>query len=1661
MLPPHVIIQPPIEQSMKSTCFISENSLGVKMIFRHRGRFLAALLPLLLCALPLPAAILSWSGGGANAFWSNPANWGFVGTPNNGDTLIFSASQPNLLNSNNIVGLTLNQIRFVGAGGGYDIRGNAFTITNNIEATNTSGANTIENYITIATVDQVVNVTVALTLAGDVSGSVGVIKNGAGTLAYSTFDVNNYTGTTTVNGGTLQLIVFGVNDAFNGPLVINSGATVQDILDVELPVGPAITVNSGGTLDLNGLDDIIGQTLNLGGKASVVNCNPLTLSSNATITANLANFLVGNATITGALNVGPGVCTFQVNPAGGILLSGSLVIPAVVSGSATIVKSGNGFMTFSGANTFTGQVNILGGTLAVANPLALGTTAAGTTVSNTATLWLAGVSVTNEPLIIASTGTGLENASGANVWSSPGVTLAAATTFSIDGVSLDMRTSISGSGGITKTGAGTLRYSGGFNPYTGTTTVNAGILQLDCSGFNAAYGGPLIISNSTVTLDTLDQETPNNQPMTINNGGVFDLNNLDEDISGTLNMNGGTINVGTAPLTILAPSTITANGGAINGTGSVQLGAGPCVINVLSASFYVYPVVQGTAAINKMGEGWLYFFGANTYSGLTTVSAGLLWAENNLALGSTSSGTVVSNGAGVVLDAGAVIAGESLSLNGPGPGGIGGFGSLDVESGIETWAGPVVVNTYSTLDSWGGGAELHINGAISGAGSLELFNSGPGGGTLFFEGSTANTYGGLTTVDGDCTLVLNKTAIDGAIPNDLDIFGTVRNLRDYQINNSSTVTIGAAGLLDLSGITGTNTILASPVHSFSSSGNFTLGYAFTPSANLTVTAVRSYFGTKVEIWTSTGTLLASQNVASVPGTWVETPLTTPIQLTAGSHYRVAAYTAGGNYYWRTDLGGSFPNGTIDQGYEISGDAFPTSTDTTRWWFVDLRYLATLPSGGDGIGSLNGSGRVNLGANYINSFGTGTHTYDGVISGLLGIFYVDGSGLTYTLNANNTYTGATHLDDATACTVKINGSQPQSPVYVGTSDTLGGSGTVGIITAHGAIAPGNSPGVLTSSNVTFFSTGTYKVELDGPNPGTGYDQLNVNGTVALANAALNLNMAFTSPVALGQQFTIINNDAVDPISGIFAGYPNGSVISQNGFTGILTYFGGPGGNSAVLTLTAIPGTTVSSAVTAGNGNHSIDPNDCNNFSLVISNQTALAMNNVKGTLSTTTEGVVISQPYANYPNVAGHGTGTNVTPFQISTLPSFTCGTPISLQLSINSGIGSFTMNYVLQTGEALLAPSRYDLTGNVSIPDIGSTNSLNVVSGFASAPLQKVVVSLYITHQFDADLTNISLISPDSTTVLLSSANGGGGQNYGIGLTPDADRTTFDDAAGTSITSGTAPFVGTFRPQSPLSAFNGNVSVNGNWYLHIADGFGGSLGTLRGWSLFLYGTGCSTGSGACDYCMASIVGTIDNSDLTQTDRTLRSGGVASCGAPKASPGEYGDGLTRHYDIYAFTNTTAADACVSVVLTSAGDLQAVIYLNNFNPANIAANYLADSGNSTSSSLNFPQSCSATIPTGTVFFVVVDEIDPSTGGAYTLQLSGLPCPPPVLKIQKVMPDKARLYWDTSGGGYLLESTPGLTSPSWGGISNEPIVSAGNYNVTNSSVLPTNRFYRLHKP
>ena len=120
-------------------------------------------------------------------------------------------------------------------------------------------------------------------------------------------------------------------------------------------------------------------------------------------------------------------------------------------------------------------------------------------------------------------------------------------------------------------------------------------------------------------------------------------------------------------------------------------------------------------------------------------------------------------------------------------------------------------------------------------------------------------------------------------------------------------------------------------------GTYTVGYAFTVTSNFQVTAVHAaIFGSKVEIWSSAGTLLLSQAVTGPATTWTETTLTTPLQLLAGTTYRVTVYTAGATYYWNSTAPKTSSFATIGQTYEASGDGFPTSPDTGQWWLIDLR-----------------------------------------------------------------------------------------------------------------------------------------------------------------------------------------------------------------------------------------------------------------------------------------------------------------------------------------------------------------------------------------------------------------------------------------------------------------------------------------------------------------------------------------------------------------------------------------------------------------------------------------------------------------------------------------------------------------------------------------------------
>jgi uncharacterized repeat protein (TIGR01451 family) len=124
-----------------------------------------------------------------------------------------------------------------------------------------------------------------------------------------------------------------------------------------------------------------------------------------------------------------------------------------------------------------------------------------------------------------------------------------------------------------------------------------------------------------------------------------------------------------------------------------------------------------------------------------------------------------------------------------------------------------------------------------------------------------------------------------------------------------------------------------------------------------------------------------------------------------------------------------------------------------------------------------------------------------------------------------------------------------------------------------------------------------------------------------------------------------------------------------------------------------------------------------------------------------------------------------------------------------------------------------------------------------------------LDHTFVNDL-QISLIAPDSTSVLLINRTDGGGNNF--------CQTVLDDqSAGGSIqavATAQAPFTGNFTPNSPLAGFQG-VAANGSWQLEAQDFFVGDTGNIRAFSVTITPAVCNVApSGATVTATKAITG---------------------------------------------------------------------------------------------------------------------------------------------------------------------------------------------------------------
>jgi autotransporter-associated beta strand protein len=153
----------------------------------------------------------------------------------------------------------------------------------------------------------------------------------------------------------------------------------------------------------------------------------------------------------------------------------------------------------------------------------------------------------------------------------------------------------------------------------------------------------------------------------------------------------------------------------------------------------------------------------------------------------------------------------------------------------------------------------------------------------------------------------------------------------------------------------------------------------------------------------------------------------------------------------------------------------------------------------------------------------------------------------TLTGTNTYTGNTTVS---AGTLNVNGSTSASSSFtVASGATLGGNGTISgavSIASGGTLAPGNSPGVIGTGDLSLAAGSVLSAEIIGSGAvaGTDYDQVNVTGTISLLG---NLTLTLTSYMPTeGQLIFLINNDLSDTITTGFANVNGGSLSNNTEF-----------------------------------------------------------------------------------------------------------------------------------------------------------------------------------------------------------------------------------------------------------------------------------------------------------------------------------------------------------------------------------------------------------------------------------------------------------------------------------------------------------------------------------
>ncbi|MBS0604992.1 MAG: autotransporter domain-containing protein [Verrucomicrobia bacterium] len=681
--------------------------------------------------------------------------------------------------------------------------------------------------------------------------------------------------------------------------------------------------------------------------------------------------------------------------------------------------AGSGTLTLGGNNTFTGTLFFDAGTVQVSSDPNLGFQGSSSPPISATSLQFNGgiLEITSNPTPFSS---------------SRSVVLNGAGTIVVDaGVGAALSGQITGAGGpltITSpnTGAGSLFLDNATNSYNmGTTVSGNAVLKIGNPGSLGAVSASNVLTLNNGTLELLtavNSLTLSNPTVVTASGGI--LNQQVGLVIRSVTINGQTTLNG--PLTVFQSQTRGGIGSTITLSGKVT-GAGSVTMN---------------------GPGALALLNAtNDYSGGTTLTGGNVQISAPTNLGT---GPLNFNG------------GTLEILNGFGSATIANPITIDSLNGIlftDFLVG--AVKFTSNIGSPGGnltanianGSSIELSGNISSINGIE--NDGPG--TLFLSGT--NSYTGVTNVFGGPVQINSAGGLSSSSPvsitNNL-IFNTTASFSG-QMGGSGSVTVQNAGTVTLSGnsnytggttITPTSTLVIANPPALPSSGNVI------DNGHL----IFNYVGSGV-----LSGLISGSGDLTMQGAGSLTLTNPNNSYSGGTNFNSGTIKVSSNGNLGDPTGPlNFNGGQL----EIAGPVLssrPVALGASGGTLiVDTGSFAVLSGG------ITGGGDLEI-------IGPGPLSIEGNGNNYTGQTLVLGSTLIVPSGSSITGSSSMNLLFSTAL---IDGTVAPTPMNVLFGSTLTGSGTVGMATVDGFIAPGDSGvGVLNGSTFILSPISTFQLQLN--------------------------------------------------------------------------------------------------------------------------------------------------------------------------------------------------------------------------------------------------------------------------------------------------------------------------------------------------------------------------------------------------------------------------------------------------------------------------------------------------------------------------------------------------------------------------------------------------------